>query len=204
MMTHPWPAIPDGSLVETIVTTLGADGRLNVAPMGPIVDPSFERLLFRPFQGSCTFDNLCRSRQGVMHITDDVELFVRAALNLLDVEPTTTPAAAIEGRILRNACRWYAFRIDSIDASSERSEMLARVVDRGRFRDFLGFQRAKHAVIEAAIVATRLEILPHERVLADLERCAVIVDKTAGESERRALALVRAEVQKKIGLTLSP
>jgi hypothetical protein len=47
-------------IVEGVVTSLGADGDLNVAPMGPLVEGDFSRLVFRPFQTSSTFRNLRR------------------------------------------------------------------------------------------------------------------------------------------------
>ena len=81
--------------------------------------------------------------------------------------------------------------------------MLAHVVDQGRKRDFVGFNRAKHAVIEAAILATRVDLLGADRVVADLDRLATIVAKTAGQQERRAFALVQSHVQRKLNLTLS-
>jgi hypothetical protein len=64
------------------------------------------------------------------------------------------------------------------------------VVDRGRIRDFFGFNRAKHAVIEAAVLATRLEFLPAEKVRQEFRSLATIVEKTAGQQERRAFQLL--------------
>ena len=68
------PALPDGTLLEGIVTTLNDDGTPHIAPMGPIVDGEFNVLLLRPFRTSTTYQNLKRTGQGVLHVTDDVEL----------------------------------------------------------------------------------------------------------------------------------
>ena len=187
-----------GTLVETIVTTVDEAGSTHVAALGPFIDVGFQQLLLRPFQSTVTFANLKRTRQGVLHITDDVELIARAALGKLTQEPPHIDAVAVEGRILTDACRWYAFEIDSIDVSNERSEMLGRVVDHGRFRDFLGMSRAKHAVVEAAIVATRLHLIPADTVEQDLARLATIVDKTAGPQERDAFALVHSHIAQEL------
>ena len=35
-------------------------------------------------------------------------------------------------------------------------------------REFFGFNRAKHAVLEAAILATRVELLPADEILSEL------------------------------------
>src|SRR6478752_2855462 len=60
-------------IIEGFLTTISADGTVNIAPMGPIVDEDWRRLLFRPFQSSQTFANLRRTGRGVFHVTDDVE-----------------------------------------------------------------------------------------------------------------------------------
>ena len=61
---------------------------------------------------------------------------------------------------------------------------------RGIRREFIGFNRARHAVLEAAIYATRLHLLPRESIESELERLQVIVDKTAGPHELEAMALL--------------
>lgn len=173
-------------ILEGIVTTANADGSPNVAPMGPIVDPAFRTLVLRPYQTSQTYANLKRQGRGVLHVTDDVELLARAAVNRLEATPEMLTVPGVEGFILASACRWYAFEVSELDDSLPRTQIVARVTESGQLRDFFGFNRAKHAVIEAAILATRLEFLPREEVLPELERLQVPVDKTAGPAERRA------------------
>lgn len=188
------PALPDATLLEGIVTTLNADGSPHIAPMGPIVDAAFTRLTLRPFKSSRTYANLKRSGVGVFHVTDDVELLARAAVGKLETVPWLVPAELIEGVILADACRWYAFQVDSLDDRDERTCMVALVVDRGRFRDFLGFNRAKHAVVEAAILATRVSFLAPDHIRDELNRLAVLVEKTGGHQERRAFEFLQTHI----------
>jgi hypothetical protein len=195
-VTPSGPRLPDGVLLEGIVTTLNADDAPHVAPMGPIVDVVFTQLLLRPYRTSTTYQNLKRIGQGVLHVTDDVEMFARAAVGQLTQLPTMIAASAVEGRIIADACRWYAFRVDSIDDRQERTEIAATVVDQGRIRDFLGFNRAKHAVIEAAILATRVPFLGTSAVQSEFDRLLVIVEKTGGHQERSAFAFLQAYVRK--------
>jgi hypothetical protein len=61
-------------------------------------------------------------------------------------------------------------------------------------RDFFGFNRAKHAVVEAAILATRTQFLTAEQVLSEFERLRVPLDKTGGASEQRAFEFLCAYV----------
>jgi hypothetical protein len=181
-------------ILEGIVTTLGEGGALNVAPMGPIVDESMQMLLLRPFTTSTTYRNLKARRLGVFHVVDDVLLLAQAAINRLDGDPPTFPAEKIEGRVLEAACRWYEFEIESLDDSRERTEIAACVVHVGHIRDFFGFNRAKHAVVEAAILATRVHLLPREEILRQFDALAIPVEKTAGPREREAFALLKGYV----------
>jgi hypothetical protein len=194
------PRLPDGTLLEGIVTTLNFDGSPHLAPMGPIVDPGFAWLLLRPYRTSVTYQNLQRTRQGVLHVTDDVELFARAAVGQLTDLPLLVAAKSIDGMILEDTCRWYAFRVITIDDHDERTEIVAKTVDQGRVRDFFGFNRAKHAVIEAAILATRTDFLAASHIQAEFERLAVPVGKTGGHQERNAFDFLRRYVREQIAL----
>ncbi len=177
-------------ILEGIVTSLDAAGRLNVAPMGPIVTPEMTVLILRPFQPSQTYRNLKSRPHGVFNVVDDVLLLARAALNRLEHEPASQPAEKIAGRILDDCCRWFEFEVTACDDSQERTRLEARVVHAGRKRDFFGFNRAKHAVLEATILATRLHLLPTEEVREALRRLEPAVQKTAGPQEFAAWQLV--------------
>lgn len=182
-------------ILEGIVTSLNSQGALNIAPMGPIVDESLTRLHLRPFQTSTTFRNLKESGCGVFHVVDDVLLIAQAALNRLPEHVPTRPAIEVVGQVLESACRWYEFRVETLDDSQDRSEIRCRVVHTGRLRDFFGFQRAKHAVLEATILATRLHLIAREEITARLADLRVIVSKTAGPREFEAMDLVEEFVR---------
>ena len=71
-------------ILEGIVTTLSADGLLNIAPMGPSVEADrgleFSRFVLRPFRTSLTYRNLKEHGEGVLHVTDDVLLLAQTAI----------------------------------------------------------------------------------------------------------------------------
>ena len=181
-------------VLEGLVTTINADGTVNVAPMGPLVDPSMQQFVLRPYRTSDTFTNLKRTRQGVLHVTDNVQMMALAAIGQLEPLPELVPAGCIDGMVISDACRWYEFRVVHVQDQAARTTLSCQVVDRGRIRDFLGFNRAKHAVLEAAILATRLDFLPRQQVQQELQRLAVPVEKTSGPQERRAFDLLRAYI----------
>ena len=183
-------------ILEAIVTTLNSDGSLNIAPMGPVVEADLGSFDLKPFDTSTTCANLLRNGCGVMHVSDDVLLFAKAATNQLDVSSVeTVPAEVIDGAVIANACRWYEFQTRFVDESSSRVTFKCETVKSGRRRDFWGFNRGKHAVIEAAILATRVSFLPSTEIFQQYERLETIVKKTGGPAEQEAFHLLKAFVE---------
>jgi uncharacterized protein len=193
-MVHGGPI--DLMILEGIVTTLNPKGRVHISPMGPRVDPTIHQLLLRPFSKSQTYRNLFAHGEGVLHVTDDVMLLARAAIGQFEAVPPHVPANKVKGFILSDVCRYFEFRVSSIDDREERVQIEAEVVHTGRFRDFFGFNRAKNAVVEAAILATRTAFLPMEDVDTEFRRLAIIVEKTGGAQEHAAFAVLRDHVEK--------
>jgi len=182
-------------ILEGIVTTISAAGAVNIAPMGPHVDEGMQRFLLRPFATAQTYQNLRAHGEGVLHVTDDVLLLARAAIGPMEPLPDLMQAVKVRGQVLRDACRSYEFRVLSIDEREERVRIEAEVVHMGRLRDFFGFNRAKHAVLEAAILATRTSFLPLDEIEAEFRRLGVIVAKTGGEREKEAFAVLGAHLE---------
>jgi hypothetical protein len=181
----------DELILEGIVVSCDEQGGVNVAPMGPRVDRLLSRFVLRPFQTAQTFCNLKSTGRCVFHVTDDVLLLALAAVGQLDTPPKLARIDGFECPRLADACRWFALQAESIDDAAERATIVCRVVSQGEVRPFLGFNRAKHAVLEAAILATRIGILAAGEINREMERLAIPVQKTAGEQERQAFQLVR-------------
>ena len=173
-------------IVETIVTSLDADGAVNCAPMG--VEWGDDAIVLKPFLETATYRNLVATRAAVVNLTDDVLLFAQAAIS--NPVFATVPADVVRGVVLADCCSWREVEVRSVDSSPPRSRIETTVVHRGTRREFIGFNRARHAVLEAAIYATRLHLLPRTFIDSELERLQVIVDKTAGPREVEAMALL--------------
>jgi uncharacterized protein len=178
-------------IVETIVTTVGEDGTVNCAPMGVEWDDA--AIVLKPFLETATYRNVVATRAAVVNLTDDVRIFARAAIS----NPTyqTVPAVAVRGVVLADCCSWRELGVKSIDSRPPRSRIETEVVHRGSRREFIGFNRAKHAVLEAAIYATRLHLLPRPFIESELARLQIIVDKTAGPDEVEAMELLTRHIR---------
>lgn len=178
-------------IVETIVTTLDAEGAVNCAPMG--VEWDENTIVLKPFLDTTTYRNLIASRSAVVNLTDDVMLFAKAAISS-PVYPTVA-AQVVRGAVLVDCCSWREVEARAVDSSPPRSRIETVVVHRGSRREFIGFNRARHAVLEAAIYATRLHLLSRAFIDSELARLQGIVDKTAGPRELEAMALLTEYVR---------
>jgi uncharacterized protein len=186
---------PGTAIIETVTTTINPDGTVNCAAMG--VEWGDDIIVIKPFSSTRTLRNLRATGEAVVNLTDDVLLFTEAALG--DPHPPTRRAATVTGAVLADACSWREVRVEAIDAGGPRARVTTQVVGRGTAREFLGFNRACHAVLEASIIASRARRLPAEEIRPDLRRLQVLVDKTGGPREREAMELVRRHVRAAVG-----
>jgi len=183
-------------IVEGVLTTRDFDGRTNVAAMGVLMEESsvgsngiWCTFRLRPFEGSRTFANLRESGCGVFHLVDDVELLARAALG----DPgnvTTEPAETIDGRTLTACVRAFEFVVESADWSQPRANLLCKVTRTHRRRDWIGWNRAQHAVLELTISATRVSMIEREMIEDQIRQLTPLVEKTAGPRESAAWRFV--------------
>lgn len=183
------PERVDRFICEGIVTTQSLDGIVNIAPMGPSVpvaggQPDWSSLILRPFDSSRTYRNLAQVPRGVFHVTDDAATLAAAAIGPVDAELRSSERVDVPR--LADCCRWYEFEIVEAAGERPRETLFARIVHAGRVRDFVGFHRARHAVLEGAILATRTHLLDSDTIDAELRRLQPLVEKTATATERAA------------------
>ena len=187
--------LAEPAIVETVTTTINPDGTVNCAAMG--VEWGDEIIVIKPFRSTRTLRNLRATGAAVVNLTDDILLFTQAALG--DPHPPTRTTATIDGAVLADACSWREVTVETIDESGPRARVTTHVVGHGVGREFLGLNRARHAVLEASIIASRARLLPAAEIRAELERLQVLVDKTAGPREHEAMELVRRHVRAAVG-----
>ena len=178
-------------IIESIVTSIDAAGAVNCAPMG--VEWGDDAIVLKPFLDTATYRNVTATGAAVVNLVDDVRVFARAAIS--NPQYATVPAAAVPGVRLADCCSWREVLVRSVDSTPPRSRIETTVAHRGFAREFIGFNRARHAVLEAAIYATRLHLLEREFIESEFARLQVIVDKTAGPAEQEAMALLTSHMR---------
>jgi len=167
---------------ETIVTTAGPGGVVHMAPLGLIADGN--GWVVAPFRPSKTLDNLRQVPFAVANYTDDVRIFA-GCLTGRHQWPTVA-SDEIPVQRLAGALAHAELAVDQMTEDEQRPRFHCRVLRLVTHAPFLGFNRAQAAVIEAAILVSRLEMLPREKVEQEIAFLQIAVGKTAGAAEQEA------------------
>ncbi|MDR2219222.1 MAG: DUF447 family protein [Methylobacillus sp.] len=167
---------------ETVITTLNPDSTAHIAPFG--VRERDGHIIVAPFRPSASLDNMLRARCAVINFTDDVRIFAGALTGRCDWP--VFPATRITGHVLAAALAHCELELIAIRDDDTRPELTFRVAHEVTHRPFRGFNRAQAAVLEAAVLVSRLHMLPPEKIAAETEYLKIAVEKTAGEREWQA------------------
>lgn len=176
---------------ECIVTTQNDEGRLHVAPLGLIEDGA--GWVIAPFRPSATLDNLRATPFAVASFTDDALVFAGCLTGNKDWP--TRPAEQVPGAFLEGALAHLELAVEHVEENELRPRFHCRIVHEGNHAPFKGFNRAQAAVIETAILATRLKMLPREKVETELAYHQIAVEKTAGPREHEAWRILVEKIE---------
>lgn len=169
-------------IYESILTSLSSDGIPHIAPFG--IRERNGLILIAPFRPSTTLDNLLATRQAVLNFTDDVRVFAGSLTGHRDW--SLLPATQINGKVLASALAHQELELVEVRDGEARPELYFRIVHEETHAPFRGFNRAQAAVIELAVLVSRLHMLPMEKIDAEMEYLRIAIDKTAGEKELQA------------------
>ena len=167
---------------ETIVTTVGAEGRVHLAPLGIIAEG--DGFVLAPFRPSTTLENLRVVPFAVANYTDDVRIFAGCLTGRRDwplAASDHVPVARLAGALAH-----AELAVTRVSEDEQRPRFHTRVVHRVSHAPFEGLNRAKAAVIEAAILVSRLDFLPREKIEREIDYLRIAVEKTADAAEQEA------------------
>ena len=167
---------------ETIITTINADQSVHIAPMGVRQEEGY--YIIAPFKPSTTLENLDRTKHAVINMTDDVRIFAGCLTGRRDWP--TEPTNVIEGQRLVSALGHIEVEVQQRFDDEVRPTFFCKERHRVIHKPFMGLNRAKAAVLEAAILVSRLDRLSAEKVDAEIDYLKIAIDKTAGEDETEA------------------
>jgi len=176
---------------EVIVTTISETGEPHSAPMG--VSEVNGHFLIQPFKPSATYENLKYHRQCTINYTDDVRVFAGSLTGRRDWP--TLPCQQIEGQYLEQALAHTELEIIDFVDGDPRTAFTGKIVNEVTHAPFRGFNRAQSAVIEAAVLTSRLSMLPAEKIQQEISYLTIAIEKTAGERELEAWGWLMAKIK---------
>ena len=169
-------------IFETIITSVNLRGEVHITPFG--IQMQDDLVVISPFKPSVTLDNILLTKHAVLNLTDDVRVFA-AALTRRQAW-TLVAVDEIPGVRLDNALAHKELKLVEVTEDTLRPKLFMEVVHEAQHYSFQGFNRAQAAVIELAVLASRLKMLAKEKVLSEMQYLQIAIDKTAGERELQA------------------
>lgn len=167
---------------ECVVTTVDKAGKVHIAPLGIIAEN--DGWVVAPFRPSTTLDNLGEVPFAVANYTDDMRVFAGCLTGRKDWP--TVPVAGYPVPRLEAALAHSVLQVVSVRDDGVRPRHFCRVVQEEMHAPFTGMNRAKAAVLELAILVSRLNMLPREKIEAEIAYLTIAIDKTAGPQEAEA------------------
>ena len=169
-------------IFETIITTLDDTGNIHTTPFGIRKEDGY--VIISPYKPSTTLQNILATQHAVLNLTDDVRVFAGA---LTGRQPWNLIATKdIRGFRLENCLAHQELKLVKIEDDDVRPKLYLEVIHEEQHQPFAGFNRAQAAVIELAVLVSRLTRLPMEKITQDIEYLKIAVDKTAGPREHEA------------------
>jgi len=176
---------------EGVITTVDPDGSGHVTPMGFVRDGV--TLSIAPFAPSRTLDNLVRHGQGTLSLCDDVRIIAGALTGRRDWP--LAAATVVSGWRLAAALAHCEFVVERQSGEPARPRFDCRIVEEASHAPFAGFNRAQAAVVEAAILVSRLDFIVPAKVASDMAYLKIALEKTAGPRERVAWEWLVAAIE---------
>ena len=182
---------------ETVVTTCSADGRVHVAPMG-VRYPDERTVVLMPFKPSTTLDNVLATRSAVLNWITDVRVFAgcvtgRREWPTVAVTPATPGAPAVR---LASALGHVPLALTELHDDVPRPVLRMARGEPVMHAPFTGFVRAQAAVLEGAVLVSRLHMLDDAKIDREFAYLQIAIDKTAGPAELEAWQWLRDAIAK--------
>jgi len=169
-------------IFETIITSIDTDGSPHVAPFG--VRHEADLIVISPYKPSTTLANILATKYAVMNLTDDVRIFVAALTNRQPWQ--LVQASKIKGYRLADCLAHVELELVEVRDDAVRPQLIMQKIESQNHHPFEGFNRAQASVIELAVLASRMRMMPREKIQTELQYLQIAIDKTAGEREKQA------------------
>ena len=181
---------------ECLLTTQNGDDTTHIAPMGVWKNPRGE-ISFAPYRPSSSLDNILRTGYASLSCSDDVSIFTSCVLGdksrLASI--ALFPNLYIPGMRLDDVLSHTELKLMAAKKEKLRTRCTCKSIYQANHRPFRGFNRAQSAIIELAILISRLHILPKQKIIDEICYLQIAIDKTAGAVEGEAWNRLHTHIQ---------
>jgi hypothetical protein len=181
-------------IYETVVTTVSPAGVVHVAPMGARYVGDL--VLLMPFRPSTTLANIALTGRAVLNLITDVRVFAGCVtgrkqwptveLPPLDGDPALDDVSAPADQRLACCLSHVQLRLLEQIHDAQRPVLRLRRAATGQDGVFQGMNRAQAAVVEGAVLVSRLHMLARAKLESEWAWLQIAIDKTAGPTELEA------------------
>jgi len=184
-------------IFEAVVSTQSAQGVAHVAPMG--VRYIGGQVLLMPFRPSTTHDNILATGNAVLNRVVDGRVFAGCVTGRR--QWPLLAAERIAGQRLAAALSHVELQLLRHDGHAQRPTLWLAPLHEVQHAPFLGLNRAQAAVLEGAVLVSRLHLLPADKVASEMAYLQIAIDKTAGPAEHEAWGWLSEAVRRYHGQT---
>lgn len=169
-------------IFETIISSINISGEAHVTPFGIRIQDEY--IVISPYKPSTTLQNILATEYAVLNVCDDVRVFAGALTGRSPWQ--LLQADEVPGYRLANALGHQELKLVKVEEDLVRPQLFLKVLHEAQHQPFKGFNRAQAAVIELAVLVSRLKRLPMEKIKHEIAYLQIAIDKTAGEREQQA------------------
>ncbi len=169
-------------IYETVITTVNKNKDVHIAPMGIRQEQGL--YVIAPFKPSTTLNNMQETGTAVINLVDDVRIIAGCLTDRRSwpLQKTTK----VEGAVLDASLAHVEVKVEKLVDDELRPAFHCRKIYEVSHSPFLGFNRAQAAVLEAAILSSRMDMLAVDKIQSELDYLKIAIEKTAGFREKIA------------------
>ena len=179
-------------IFETIIISQDATGKPHIAPFGIRHEGDF--IVISPYRPSITLENILSTKHAAMNLTDDVRIFANALTN--QKMPDLVQANKINGFRLADCLSHVELTLLEVREDAARPQLVMKKIAEFNHKAFAGFNRAQAAVIELAVLVSRLHMLTRDKIETELAYLQIAIDKTAGRHEQEAWQWLTEKIER--------
>jgi len=168
-------------ILETIISTIDPNGNVNFAPFG--IKKTREFILISPYIPSKTLNNLNSTKCAAINYTNEAFFFVNSIIGEKSFKKKR--CKKIKGFFLEDCLAYDEVEVYEIKNDKVRPTFKCKIVESILNKRFEGFNRAQFSLVEACILATRINFLDEKKIMNDLSFLSEPLKKTGGQAEKK-------------------